>query len=550
MGYLHGMGHDIIFTFAGGMASALLLGYLAIRIGLSPIVGYLLAGVLVGPHTPGYIASVPVAEQFAEIGIILLMFGVGLKFHLHELMAVWKVAVPGALFQSLASTLMAYVLLCWLGWKPETALVTGLALSVASTVVLIRVLSENRDLSSRTGHIAVGWVVVEDLLTILLLVALPVLADTPIHEGGLGALGRPLLLAAGKVVLCAAVAIIGGGKVIPWVLSRINDTKSKELFMLAVLALALGLAVLASKLFGVSMALGAFLAGLVVARSDYSARAAAEALPMRDAFAVLFFVSVGLLFNPQELLANPLPALILLVVVVIGKPLAGAVVMRFSGEPRGQGLQLGAALGQIGEFTFVLGTSARALGLIDQVAWTSLVAVAMVSIALNPTLYRICRSASRKSAPVIPPVRPTLPSGHTLLVGYGDVGKRVYADLAAKGVNLVVIDSHLPTVRRLQRTGVQAICGDANVAEVLTEGGVAQAAGLVICCELNDAAQLLHEVATRYPDLRIVVRRIEGSTTELVSGPDFTVVNEDSETAGGLSEALLRPEQPEPGDKD
>ena len=540
MNYLHGMGHDIIFTFAGGMASALLLGYVAIRIGLSPIVGYLLAGVLVGPHTPGYIASVPVAEQFAEIGIILLMFGVGLKFHLHELMAVWKVAVPGALFQSLASTVMAYALLSWLGWKPEAALVTGLALSVASTVVLVRVLSENRDLSSRTGHIAVGWVVVEDLLTILLLVALPVLADTPLHEGGLGALGKPLLLAAAKVALCAAVAIIGGGKVIPWILSRINDTKSKELFMLAVLALALGLAVLASKLFGVSMALGAFLAGLVVARSDYSARAAAEALPMRDAFAVLFFVSVGLLFNPRELLANPFPALILLVVVVIGKPLAGALVMRLWGEPRGQGLQLGAALGQIGEFTFVLGTSARTLGLIDQVAWTSLVAVAMVSIALNPTLYRLCRQAGRRGKAALPVTPSTLPTGHTLLVGYGDVGQRVHADLAARGVQMIVIDSNLPTVRRLQRAGVRAMCGDANLTEVLNDAGVAQAAGLVICCELNDAAQLLHEVATRHPDLRIVVRRIEGSTAGLVSGPDFTVINEDSETADGLSGALLQ----------
>ena len=547
MDYLHDMGHDIIFTFAGGMASALLLGYLSIRIGLSPIVGYLLAGVLVGPHTPGYIASVPVAEQFAEIGIILLMFGVGLKFHLHELMAVWKVAVPGALFQSLASTVMAYALLSWLGWKSETALVTGLALSVASTVVLIRVLSENRDLSSRTGHIAVGWVVVEDLLTILLLVALPVLADTPLHAGGLGALGMPLLSAAGKVVLCVAVAIIGGGKIIPWVLSRISDTKSKELFMLAVLALALGLAVLASKFFGVSMALGAFLAGLVVGRSDYSARAAAEALPMRDAFAVLFFVSVGLLFNPQELLADPLPALILLVVVVIGKPLAGALVMRLAGEPRGQDLQLGATLGQIGEFTFVLGTSARTLGLIDQAAWNSLVAVAMLSIALNPTLYRICRTAGRKSAPVVPPVRPALPSGHTLLVGYGDVGKRVHADLAAKGVSLVVIDSHLPTIRRLQRIGVRAICGDANLIEVLAEGGLAQAGGLVICCELNNPAQLLHEVATRHPRLRIVVRRTENGGAELISGADFTVINEDSETAGGLSDALLHRNTPPHG---
>ncbi|MGI9108688.1 MAG: cation:proton antiporter [Opitutales bacterium] len=543
------MGHDIILTFAGGMTSALLLGYLAIRIGLSPIVGYLLAGILVGPHTPGFNANLQVAEQFAEIGIILLMFGVGLKFHLHELMAVWKVAVPGALFQSLASTLLAYVLLSWLGWKSETALVTGLALSVASTVVMVRVLSDNRDLSSRTGHIAIGWVVVEDLLTILLLVALPVLAMSPLDKGGLGAMALPLLYAGGKVALCAAVAIIGGGRVIPWLLTRIADVRSKELFMLAVLAVALGLAVLAAKLFGVSMALGAFLAGLVVARSDYSARAAAEALPMRDAFAVLFFVSVGLLFNPHELFADPFPAFVMLVVVVIGKPIAGAIVMRMAGEPRGQGLQLGAALGQVGEFTFVLGTSARSLGLIDHTAWNSLVAVAMVSIALNPTLYRAFRKNGRKAPLSAPAADLALPSGHTLLVGYGDVGKRVHADLTTKGVQVVVIDSHLPTVRRLQRTGIRAICGDANLADVIAEAGGAQASGLVICCELNDATQLLKEVSERFPNLRIVIRRMEGSASELTSGPSFTVINEDSETAGGLADALLRRPDPSSGNQ-
>ena len=534
------MGHEIVFTFAAGMAAALLLGYLAQRLGFSPVVGFLLAGVAVGPHTPGFTANLQVADQFAEIGIILLMFGVGLKFHLHELLAVWKVALPGALIQSLLSTVMAYGLLTWIGWTPKAALVTGLALSVASTVVLIRVLSDHRDLSSRTGHIAVGWVVVEDLLTILLLVILPVLAVPAGSPAAAAGFAQPLLLAVGKVALCAVVAIYGGGRVIPLVLSKVHDTRSKELFMLAVLAVALGLAVLASKVFGVSMALGAFLAGLVVARSDYSARAAAEALPMRDAFAVLFFVSVGLLFDPKALWDNPLPFALLLAVVVVGKPLAGALVMRLAGEPKGHGLRLGAALGQIGEFTFVLGGAARSLGLIDQVAWNSLVAVAMVSIAANPSLYLLCRKAGRKAATTTAPVVPATPrAGHTLLVGYGDVGQRVYADLTEKGVPLVVVDAHLPTVRKLQRSGRQAICGDGNLSEVLAEGGIAQAAGLVICCELNDAAQLLHQLATEHPSLRIVVRRAEGAMTELASCADFTVVNEDNATAGGLAQALL-----------
>jgi len=528
------MGHDIVLTFAGGLISALLLGYLALRLGLSPIVGYLLAGILVGPHTPGYIASAPVAEQFAEIGIILLMFGVGLKFQLHELVAVWRVAVPGAFLQSLASTLMTLGLLVALGWSPETALVTGLAVSVASTVVLIRVLSDNRDLSSRTGHIAVGWVVVEDLLTILLLVTLPVIAATPGQDG---TLADSLLLALGKVLLCAAAALLVGGKVIPWMLSRVNDTRSRELFMLSVLAVALGIAVLASKLFGVSMALGAFLAGLVVARSDYSARAAAEALPMRDAFAVLFFVSVGLLFNPSELVANPMPALILSVVVVLGKPLAAAVVMWLAGESRGASLRVGAALGQAGEFTFVLGSAARGLGLIDAQAWNALVAVAMVSIALNPSLYRLAArlAPARRSARE---PSPGASSGHTVLVGHGDVGERVLADLLARGTRVVVVDSNLALVRRLQRAGRQAICGDASLREVLEEAGVGRAAALVICCELRDEDKLLAELGALHPGLRIVARQGAGGETALGAGQGFTVVNEDSETAARLSSAL------------
>jgi len=533
------MGHDIVLMFAGGMASALLLGYLALRIGVSPIVGYLLAGIIVGPHTPGFVGSAGVAEQFAEIGIILLMFGVGLKFQLHELAAVWKVAVPGALLQSIASTFLAFGLLKWLGWDTGSALVSGVALSVASTVVLVRVLGDNRDLSSRLGHIAIGWVVVEDLLTILLLVALPVLASPAKVDAG-----WPLLAAAGKVLLCTAVAFVIGGKTIPWALGKIHDTRSREMFMLGVLSVALGLAVLAAKVFGVSMALGAFLAGLIVARSDYSARAAAEALPMRDAFSVLFFVSVGMLFDPQALLTNPLPSLVLLAVVVVGKPLAAAAVMRLAGEPQGQGLRLGAALGQVGEFTFVLGGAARALGIIDQQAWNALVAVAMASIALNPWLYRFTRRRDRSLAEPAPASPNARLEGHVVLVGYGEVGEKVHAELLGQGKAMVVIDAHLPTVRRLQKADIPAICGDANLAEVLEQGGLQNASGLVVCCELNDAAQLLAEMAKRHPKLRIAMRLGTESGAELPNPPGITVIREDSVTASELSAAVLDDKSP------
>jgi CPA2 family monovalent cation:H+ antiporter-2 len=380
------MSHDIIFTFLGSMAFALVLGYVAIRLGLSPIVGYIIAGVLAGPHFPGYTANASVAEQFAEIGIILLMFGVGLNFHLKELISVWKVAIPGALFQSLISTCFTYYIMRLLGWTSESALVTGLALSVASTVVLIRILTDHKDLNSRVGTIAVGWVVVEDLLTVLILVALPAIAHSK-SSNGAGLIESLALASLGMVLFILAVGLLGD-RIIPWILEKIHRTRSRELFMLATLTVALGLAVIATQGFGVSMALGAFMAGLIVARSDYSARAAKEALPMRDVFAVLFFVSVGLLFNPKLLFSNPLPALILAFIVIIIKPLAAALIMWIAREPKYTPMQLGITLGQIGEFTFVLGTAARGLGLINAVAWNSLVAAAMLSIALNPSFYR------------------------------------------------------------------------------------------------------------------------------------------------------------------
>lgn len=515
------------------MAAALVLGYLAHRLGLSPVVGFLLAGVAVGPHTPGFTANLQIAEQFAEMGIILLMFGVGLKFHLQELFAVWRVSVPGALLTSLFTTLLTWAGLTAIGVSSVEALVAGLAISVASTVVLLRVLAENRDLSTRAGHIAVGWVVVEDLLTVLLLVALPVLAAE--GSGDLGRLAWPLLLAAGKVALCATLAFLIGGRVIPWMLAKVNATRSPELFTLATLALAPGMALLAAKFFGVSMALGAFLAGLVVGRSEFSARAAAEALPLRDAFSVLFFVSVGLLFDPADLLAHPLPVLVLVGVVVVGKPLGAAMLTRLLGEPRSMATQIGAALSQIGEFTFVLGTSAKALGLIGQPVWNGLVAASMISIALNPSLYRRFRQHVRRAAS-----RPTLGQavvpGHAIIVGFGDVGRQVSDDLRLKGIPLTIIDSDIIVVRGLQKKNVRALCGDGGSLEVLNEAGLAEAGSLLICCPIADPGPLLHGLAQRHPGLRIAVRLMAGMPNELVTGTDFTVISEDSSAAGDITD--------------
>ncbi len=348
---MHGL--DLILTLTTGLAIALVLGYITHRLGLSPIVGYLLAGIVVGPDTPGFIADQSIAEQLAEVGVILLMFGVGLEFHLNELLAVRKVAVPGAVVQCLVATALGMLATRAFGWDWSAGLIFGLAISVASTVVLLRVLSDHRDLHTPTGHIAVGWLVVEDLLTVLVLVLLPA-----IFGGGAdaGPLWLTLLLAVSKVVVLVAAVFVIGGRVVPWILHRAALTRSRELFTLTVLVVALGIAVGSAVVFGVSMALGAFLAGMIVARSDFSLRAASDALPMRDAFAVLFFVSVGMLLNPHSLLAMPGLIAATLAIILIGKPVAAWAIVAALGYPLKTALAVAMALAQIGEFSFILAT--------------------------------------------------------------------------------------------------------------------------------------------------------------------------------------------------
>ncbi len=386
---------DLILTLAGGFTAALILGYLTQRAGLSPIVGYLIAGTLVGPHTPGFVANAEIAEQLAEVGVILLMFGVGLQFHVEELLAVRRVAIPGAIAQSAAATALGAVIARLFGWSWAAGIVFGMALAVASTVVLIRVLADHRDLHTPTGHVAVGWLVVEDLFTVLALVLLPVLfADGGSQSSIVAALGITAL----KVVLLVGFTAAVGTRVIPYVLDRVADTGSRELFTLAVLTIAMGIAVGSASVFGVSMALGAFLAGLVVGRSDYSLRAASDALPMRDAFAVLFFVAVGMLLSPQYVLDAPGVILATLAVVMIGKPLVAIVIVRLLGYPFKVALSIAVALAQIGEFSFILSSMGRELGILPAEATHTLVAASIVSIVLNPILYRTVAHVDRWAA--------------------------------------------------------------------------------------------------------------------------------------------------------
>jgi CPA2 family monovalent cation:H+ antiporter-2 len=358
---------DLILTLAAGLIAALVFGYVTHRLGWSPIVGYLLAGILAGPHTPGFVADKQLADQLAEIGIILLMFGVGLHFHLKDLLAVRRIAIAGAICQSLIATFVGAFVAHLFGWDWPAGIVYGLALSVASTVVLTRVLSDNGQIQSPTGRIAIGWLVMEDLLTVFVLVILPVVFIT---SAGNQTRGIPLAfaMATAKLAFFVAFTLIAGGRLIPWLLQKIANTRSRELFTLSILSVALGIAVGSAQLFGVSMALGAFLAGMVVGQSDFSARAAADALPMRDAFAVMFFVSVGMLFDPRQALNSPVLILATLGIVLIAKPVAALIMVALLGYSSRIGLGVAIALAQIGEFSFLLAAVGRDIGALPAAA--------------------------------------------------------------------------------------------------------------------------------------------------------------------------------------
>jgi CPA2 family monovalent cation:H+ antiporter-2 len=511
---------DLIFTLTGGLGAALVFGYFTQRVGLSPIVGYLLAGILVGPYTPGYVANLGIAEQLAEIGVILLMFGVGLQLHVEELLAVRRVALPGAIAQSAIATALGAAIAAAFGWSWSAGLVFGMALAVASTVVLIRILSDNRDLHTPTGHIAVGWLVVEDLFTVVALVVLPAFfapeASTPLAAG--------LAITAVKIGVLVAFTIGVGNRVIPRLLDHVALTGSRELFTLTILVLALGIAVGSAMIFGASMALGAFLAGLVVGRSDYSLRAASEALPMRDAFAVLFFVAVGMLLEPGFLLEAPGLIAATLAVVMIGKPLVAFLIVRILNYPFRVALAIAVALAQIGEFSFILSNIGRDLGILTRDATNALVAVSIVSIVLNPLLYRLVTPVERWTAShprlwrlVNPRVdargeisrarhRPD-PRNHAVVVGYGPTGRTVTRLLQDNSIEPTVIELNMETVRALRDRGVQAIYGDATHRDTLEAAKVGEAGSLILTSAgMGNSADVIRAAREMNPAIRVLAR--------------------------------------------
>ena len=504
---------DLILTLTGGLVAALVLGLTARRLSLSPIVGYLAAGFLIGPFTPGFVADGGLANQFAELGVILLMFGVGLHFHLKDLVAVRGVAVPGAVAQIAASAALGAVVSHALGWSWTAGIVFGVAISVASTVVLTRVLADNRALHTPTGHIAVGWLIVEDLFTILVLVLLPALYGP--KDGGDG-LGLTLGIALAKLAALVAVTAVAGRWLLPRFFGHVARTGSRELFTLAVLAAALGLAVGSALFFGASMALGAFLAGMIVGQSEFGARAASDALPMRDAFAVLFFVSVGMLLDPTTVVAQWRLELATIGIVLFGKPLAALVVVLLLRRPLEVALSVAVALAQIGEFSFILAALAGSLGILPPQATNALVLASVVSIIVNPWLYQAVapvvawlsrKGLIRAQAPPSEEGFATDAARHrAVVVGYGPVGATLCRILRDNDIEPVVVEMNIETARSLAAAGVPVVHGDAANREILLHAGIVSAQSLLITASEVDAAQIVAAALDLHPGLRIVSR--------------------------------------------
>ncbi len=512
---------------ATGLGFAFVFGFLAARLGLPPLVGYLVAGVLVGPFTPGFVADAGLASQLAEIGVILLMFGVGLHFSPRDLMAVRGIAVPGAVFQIAAATALGAAVSHFWGWSRGSGLVFGLCLSVASTVVLLRALEDRGALDSGEGKIAVGWLIVEDLFTVLVLVLLPALSGI---LGGTAAAGAgPGLAAAVGITLAKVTAFLGlmfvvGRRVVPWLLERVAHTGSRELFTLAVLATALGVAVGASALFGVSFALGAFFAGVVISESDLSHRAAADALPLQDAFAVLFFVAVGMLFDPSILIRQPLQVLAVVLIVMIGKSLAALAIVRAFGYPLHTSLTISASLAQIGEFSFILAALAVSLGLLPTAGQSLIVAGALLSITLNAVVFKLIapiegwvRARPRLARLLEPPPGrvPELPAGldaerlrgHAVLVGHGRVGRRVAEALAVRKIPYLVVEQDRGTALALREQGLPILYGDAARPGLLEHAGLREARLLVVTAPEPYQARAIIDLARRiHPGIDIAVR--------------------------------------------
>ena len=511
----------LISTIVVGLVLAFAFGALAQRLKVSPLVGYLLAGILMGPFTPGFVGDQNAANDLAELGVILLMFGVGLHFSLDDLLSVKRIAIPGAIVQIAAATLLGMVLAWALGWPIGAGLVFGLALSVASTVVLLRALQERRLIETERGRIAVGWLIVEDIAMVLTLVLLPVLADVlKGASGGLNvnAFALPLTITLGKVAGFVIFMLVVGKRLIPWLLHYVAHTGSRELFRLAVLAIALGVAYGAAVLFDVSFALGAFFAGMILAESQLSQRAAQETLPLRDAFAVLFFVSVGMLLDPLILVREPLPVLATLLIIVFGKSVAAYLIVRMFGYAHSTALTISASLAQIGEFSFILAGLGVSLALLPERGRDLILAGAILSILLNPLFFaaldRLLQKVkpdavdeSGKTEAAREPLPMTNLAGHVVLVGHGRVGSFISAVLREINMPFLVIEDDAGRVKALRGQGVEAIAANGADPETIRAANLGAARCLLVAIpDAFEGGQVVQQARAINPGLLIVAR--------------------------------------------
>jgi CPA2 family monovalent cation:H+ antiporter-2 len=561
----------LIAMIVSGIGLAFVLGLIAHRLRMPPIVGYLMAGVLVGPATPGFVADPALAQELAEIGVILLMFGVGLHFSLKDLLSVRAIAVPGAVVQIAVATAMGVGLAMWFGWSLGAGLVFGLALSVASTVVLLRALQEKRLVDTERGRIAVGWLIVEDLAMVLTLVLLPAVAGVlggnnpaaasdPIAQYLNLDIAGVVALTIAKVVAFVAVMLLVGRRAIPWLLHFTAHSGSRELFRLAVLAIALGVAFGAAKLFGVSFALGAFFAGMVMSESDLSHQAANETLPLRDAFAVLFFVSVGMMFDPRSLLTAPMPALATLFVIMIGKSVAAYVIVRAFKYPPATALMISASLAQIGEFSFILAELGVGLDLLPKEGRDLIMVGAILSMLLNPLAFAFAERLRPKidATPLPPEDRPapiekkiepvhrdedphvTQLKDHTVLIGYGRVGSLVGAEMKKLGLPFVVIEDGDRIVAQLRSEGIEVIIGNAARDDILAAAKFTAARRIIIAIpNAFESGQIVMKAHAAKPDITIIARaHSDEEVTHLTAlGAEIVIMGE-REIANGIVDHL------------
>ncbi len=502
----------LLATIAAGIGLAFLLGLLANRLKTSPLVGYLLAGVVVGPFTPGFVADQQLANELAEIGVILLMFGVGLHFSLKDLLAVRLIALPGAIAQIFVATMMGAGLGLAFSWPLAGGLIFGLALSVASTVVLLKALQERHIVQTERGKIAVGWLIVEDLAMVLALVVLPAVAGALNGEAGdqMNTLGL-VLTTVFKVGAFVAFMLLVGRRVIPWVLHYVAHTGSRELFRLAVLAIALGVAFGAASLFGVSFALGAFFAGMILSESQLSQQAAEETLPLRDAFAVLFFVAVGMLFDPAVLLEQPLALLATLLVIIVGKSAAAFLIMRTFNHSLLTAVTVSASLAQIGEFSFILAGLGMDLGILPEDGRDLIIAGAIISILLNPLVFHLAVSYGEKRETIATAgetdLEPTALTGHAVVIGFGRVGETLVDRLVLDGQAVLVVDDRTDRADAARAKGFETLLGNGAEPAVFAAANIAQAGLLFVAIPgVFEAGQIIARARAARPGLRIIAR--------------------------------------------